>query len=149
MHIGTHGMEWNERLLEFIMSTHTIHGNSQFQKHSHLRWTWESPGGRFHHGIDHIIFERRFSLTDVAVFRSFTRDWTVVSSALDFVLRALARLFQRYLSECKVPTSWKTSKSVWLYKKADSDGISNCRPMCLLSVVYKSLSLCLFSHASL
>uniref|UniRef100_A0A7I4Z0E9 Endo/exonuclease/phosphatase domain-containing protein n=1 Tax=Haemonchus contortus TaxID=6289 RepID=A0A7I4Z0E9_HAECO len=62
LHIGTYGMEWNEqgeRLSEFIMSTHTIHGNSQFQKPSHLRWTWESPGGQFHNEIDHIIFNRR------------------------------------------------------------------------------------------
>uniref|UniRef100_A0A7I5E6N2 Craniofacial development protein 2-like n=1 Tax=Haemonchus contortus TaxID=6289 RepID=A0A7I5E6N2_HAECO len=50
-HFGTHGVEWNEqgeRLSKFIMTTHTIHGNSQFQKPSHLRWTWESPGGQFH-----------------------------------------------------------------------------------------------------
>ncbi|XGW32545.1 hypothetical protein V3C99_017249, partial [Haemonchus contortus] len=70
LHIGTHGVEWNEqgeRLSEFIMTTHTIHGNSQFQKPSHLRWTWESPGGQFHNEIDHIIFNRRFCLTDVAV----------------------------------------------------------------------------------
>ncbi|XGW08040.1 hypothetical protein V3C99_010845, partial [Haemonchus contortus] len=62
LHIGTHGVEWNEqgeRLSEFIMTTHTIHGNSQFQKPSHLRWTWESPGGQFHNEIDHIIFNRR------------------------------------------------------------------------------------------
>ncbi|XGW24673.1 hypothetical protein V3C99_006255, partial [Haemonchus contortus] len=55
LHIGTHGVEWNEqgeRL--FIMTTHTIHGNSQFQKLSHLRWTWESPGGQFHNEIDHL-----------------------------------------------------------------------------------------------
>ncbi|VDP57919.1 unnamed protein product [Heligmosomoides polygyrus] len=35
LHIGTHGLVWNEqveRLSEFIMSTKTIHGNSQFQK---------------------------------------------------------------------------------------------------------------------
>nr|CDJ80522.1 endonuclease-reverse transcriptase [Haemonchus contortus] len=73
-HIETHGMEWNEqseRLPEFIMSTHTIHGNSQFQKPSHLRWTWESPGGQFHNGIDHIIFNRMFCLTDVAVDPKF------------------------------------------------------------------------------
>ncbi|XGW34457.1 hypothetical protein V3C99_018388 [Haemonchus contortus] len=48
LHIGTHGMEWNkqgERLSEFIMSTHTIHGNSQFEKPSHSRWTawWAVP----------------------------------------------------------------------------------------------------------
>nr|CDJ93847.1 Endonuclease exonuclease phosphatase and RNA-directed DNA polymerase (reverse transcriptase) domain containing protein [Haemonchus contortus] len=66
--------EWNEqgeRLVEFIMSTHTIHGNSRFQKQSHLRWTWESPGGQFHDEIDHIIFNRRFCLTDDAVVSKF------------------------------------------------------------------------------
>ncbi|VDO39849.1 unnamed protein product [Haemonchus placei] len=50
LHIGTHGMEWNEqggRLSEFVMSTHTIHGSSQIQKLSHLRWIWKSPGGQF------------------------------------------------------------------------------------------------------
>ena len=74
LHIGTHGMDWNEqgeRLSEFIMSTNTIHGNSQFQKPSHLRWTWESPDGQFHNEIDHIIFNRRFCLTDVAVVPKF------------------------------------------------------------------------------
>uniref|UniRef100_W6NEZ1 Uncharacterized protein LOC762541 n=1 Tax=Haemonchus contortus TaxID=6289 RepID=W6NEZ1_HAECO len=70
LHIGPHGIEWIEqggRLSEFIMSTHTIHGNSQFQKPSHSRWTCESPGGQFHNEIDHIIVNRKFSLTDVAV----------------------------------------------------------------------------------
>ncbi|XGW34384.1 LOW QUALITY PROTEIN: hypothetical protein V3C99_018337, partial [Haemonchus contortus] len=37
------------------------------------------------------------------------------------IVKTLARLFTRYLSECKVPTSWKTSKTVLLYKKGDPD----------------------------
>ncbi|EYB83630.1 hypothetical protein Y032_0332g2772 [Ancylostoma ceylanicum] len=60
--------KWNEqgeRLSEFIMTTKTIHGNSQFQKPTSLRWTWESPGGEYHNEIDHIIVNRRFCLTDV------------------------------------------------------------------------------------
>uniref|UniRef100_A0A7I4XYF7 Reverse transcriptase domain-containing protein n=1 Tax=Haemonchus contortus TaxID=6289 RepID=A0A7I4XYF7_HAECO len=52
-------------------------------------------------------------------------------------IKTLARLFTRYLSECKVPTSWKTSKTVLLYKKGDPDDIGNYRPNCLLSVIYK------------
>ena len=74
LHIGTHGIEWNEqgeRLSEFIMSTNTIHGNSQFQKPCCRRWTWESPGGQYHNEIDHIICNRRFCLTDVAVVPKF------------------------------------------------------------------------------
>ncbi|XGW32297.1 hypothetical protein V3C99_017105, partial [Haemonchus contortus] len=53
------------------------------------------------------------------------------------IIKTLARLFTRYLSECKVPTSWKTSKTVLLYKKGDPDNIGNYRPICLLSVIYK------------
>ncbi|VDP41015.1 unnamed protein product [Heligmosomoides polygyrus] len=49
----------------------------------------------------------------------------------------LARLFTRYLSECKVPSQWKTSKTVLLYKKRDVHNIGYYRPICLLSVVYK------------
>uniref|UniRef100_A0A7I4XRA8 Reverse transcriptase domain-containing protein n=1 Tax=Haemonchus contortus TaxID=6289 RepID=A0A7I4XRA8_HAECO len=33
------------------------------------------------------------------------------------IVKTLARLFTRYLSQCKVPISWKTSKTVLLYKK--------------------------------
>uniref|UniRef100_A0A7I4YLT2 Reverse transcriptase domain-containing protein n=1 Tax=Haemonchus contortus TaxID=6289 RepID=A0A7I4YLT2_HAECO len=39
------------------------------------------------------------------------------------IVKTLARLFTRYLSECKMPTSCKTSKAVLLYKKEDSDDI--------------------------
>ncbi|KAK6762364.1 hypothetical protein RB195_023180 [Necator americanus] len=46
-------------------------------------------------------------------------------------------LFTRYLSECKVPKQWKTSKTVLLYKKGDPHDIGNYRPICLLSVIYK------------
>ncbi|XGW33568.1 hypothetical protein V3C99_017738 [Haemonchus contortus] len=58
LHIDTHGMEWNEqgeRISEFIMSTHTIHGNSQLQRPFHSRWAWESPGGQCHHRQSEIL----------------------------------------------------------------------------------------------
>ncbi|EYB88456.1 hypothetical protein Y032_0246g19 [Ancylostoma ceylanicum] len=74
LHIGIHGLQWNEhgeRLSEFIMTTKIIHGNSQFQKPTSLRWTWESPAGEYHNEIDHIIVNRRFCLTDVGVVPKF------------------------------------------------------------------------------
>ncbi|KAK6767065.1 hypothetical protein RB195_026521 [Necator americanus] len=51
------------------------------------------------------------------------------------LINTLARLFIRYLSECKVPKQWKTSKTVLLYKKGDPHDIGNYR--CLLSVIYR------------
>ncbi|KAE9412465.1 hypothetical protein Angca_007132, partial [Angiostrongylus cantonensis] len=73
-HIGTRGLEWNEqveRLSEFIMATKTIHGTSQFQKPHRQRWTWESLNGEYHNEIDHIIVNRKFCQTDVAVVSKF------------------------------------------------------------------------------
>ncbi|KAK6751612.1 hypothetical protein RB195_003182 [Necator americanus] len=46
------------------------------------------------------------------------------------LINTLARLFTRYLSECKVPKQWKTSKTVLLYKKGDPRDIGNYRPIC-------------------
>ncbi|KAK6762291.1 hypothetical protein RB195_023126 [Necator americanus] len=74
LHIGTHGLQWNEqgeRLFESIMTTKTVHGNSQFQKPSSICWTWESPGGGYRNEIDYIIVNKRFCLTDVAVVPKF------------------------------------------------------------------------------
>ncbi|EYB95459.1 hypothetical protein Y032_0159g3272 [Ancylostoma ceylanicum] len=53
------------------------------------------------------------------------------------LVNTVARLFTRYLSECKVPSQWKASKTVLLYKKGDPQDTGNYRPICLLSVVYK------------
>ncbi|VDO19010.1 unnamed protein product [Heligmosomoides polygyrus] len=53
------------------MSTKTIHGSSQFQKPPSLRWIWKSPGGQFHNEIDHIMFNRKYCLTDVSVVPKF------------------------------------------------------------------------------
>ncbi|KAK6729706.1 hypothetical protein RB195_006638 [Necator americanus] len=51
------------------------------------------------------------------------------------LINTLARLFSRYLSECKVPEQWKTSETVLLYKKGDPHDIGNYRPFYLLSVM--------------
>ncbi|ETN78121.1 hypothetical protein NECAME_10570 [Necator americanus] len=63
--------EQEKRLSEFIMTSKTIHGNSQFQKPSSLRSTWESPGGGYRDEIDYIIVNKRFCLTEVSVVPKF------------------------------------------------------------------------------
>ncbi|KAK6739429.1 hypothetical protein RB195_008113 [Necator americanus] len=93
LHIGTHGLQWNdqgERLSYFIMTTKTILGNSQFQKPSSLRWTWESPGGGYRNEIDHIIVNKRFCLTDVAVVPKFYTgsDHRLLRGRFSFTRRA-------------------------------------------------------------
>ncbi|ETN74712.1 endonuclease/exonuclease/phosphatase family protein [Necator americanus] len=93
LHIGTHGLQWNdegERLSEFIMTTKTIHGNSQFQKSSSLRWTWESPGGGYRNEIDYIIVNKRFCLTDVAVVPKYYTgsDHRLLRERFSFIRRA-------------------------------------------------------------
>ncbi|KAK6762009.1 hypothetical protein RB195_022923 [Necator americanus] len=45
----------SKKALEFIMTTKTIHENSQFQKPFSLCWMWESLGGGYRNEIDHII----------------------------------------------------------------------------------------------
>ncbi|KAK6763789.1 hypothetical protein RB195_024207 [Necator americanus] len=75
LHIGTHGLQRNdqgERLSELIMTTKNIHGNSQFQKPSSLRWT------------------KRFCLTDVAVVPKFYAgsDRRLLQGRFSFTRRA-------------------------------------------------------------
>ncbi|VDO83021.1 unnamed protein product [Heligmosomoides polygyrus] len=42
---------------------------------SSLRWAWESSGGQFHNEIDHIIFNRKYCLTDDSVVPKFTASF--------------------------------------------------------------------------
>ncbi|KAK6741950.1 hypothetical protein RB195_009683 [Necator americanus] len=259
LHIGTHGLQWNnqgKRLSEFIMTTKTIHGNSQFQKPSSPLWMWESPGegkvmkqtkswsikgsadGRrrctkvlygigpsppprkiflhkesresrqvqreksqnYHQlgslryasreAIKEDLKERRAEVLAEAaeagkkiIYNFYSdlidshvhlpahhlrEDGHVIPVVLPSEIRhaimsvrkrtvsgpdrirpeqpknlppvfinTLARLFTRYLSECKVPKQWETNKTVLLYKKGDPHNIGNYRPICLLSVIYK------------
>uniref|UniRef100_A0A0K0CU77 Endo/exonuclease/phosphatase domain-containing protein n=1 Tax=Angiostrongylus cantonensis TaxID=6313 RepID=A0A0K0CU77_ANGCA len=63
LHIVTHGLECKKEagpLPEFIVTTKTIHGNTQFLKPHLQRWTWESSNGEYHNEIDHIIVNRKF-----------------------------------------------------------------------------------------
>ncbi|ETN81314.1 hypothetical protein RB195_008130 [Necator americanus] len=75
---------------ELHIGTKTIHGNSQFQKPSSLRWTWESNGGGYGNEIDHIIVNKRFCLTDAAVVPKFYTglDHRLLRGRFSFTRRA-------------------------------------------------------------
>ncbi|KAK6751630.1 hypothetical protein RB195_003195 [Necator americanus] len=68
----------------------TIHGNSPFQKHLSLRWTWELPGGGYRNDINHNIVNKRFCLTDVAVVPKFYAgsDHRLLRGRFSFTRRA-------------------------------------------------------------
>ena len=107
------------------MTTRTIHGNSQFQKPHSLRWTWESPNGEYHNEIDHIIVNRRFCLTDVAVVPKFYTgsDHRLLRARFIFSRRGeKAAKFKK--RNPKTTTDWDLFKSlVGLWKDSVIDNI--------------------------
>ncbi|ETN85259.1 hypothetical protein NECAME_06485 [Necator americanus] len=127
LHIGTHGLQWNERgerLSDFIMTTTTIHGNSQFQEPSSLRWTWGSPDRGYLNEIDHIIVIKRFCLTDVAVVLKFYTgsDHRLLRGRFSFTRRAekSAKFRER---NPKTTISWDlfaTLTGFWEYSAMDN-----------------------------
>uniref|UniRef100_A0A7I4YM96 Reverse transcriptase domain-containing protein n=1 Tax=Haemonchus contortus TaxID=6289 RepID=A0A7I4YM96_HAECO len=63
--------ENGELLLNLLNACRLFHGNSMFEKPANRRWTWESPNGRTHTEIDHVLTNRRWSLLDVSMLPSF------------------------------------------------------------------------------
>ncbi|MFH4977934.1 hypothetical protein AB6A40_004643 [Gnathostoma spinigerum] len=51
--------------------------------------------------------------------------------------RALAKRFNACMAQCKIPSEWKSSRTILLYKKGDTEDFKNYRPICLLSTIYK------------
>jgi hypothetical protein len=45
--------------------------------------------------------------------------------------------FKHCFKQCQIPTSWKTSLTILLYKKSDPTILSNHRPIALANTIYK------------
>ena len=58
----------------------------------------------------------------------------------DTLLKTLAKLYTKCLSERRIPTAWKNAKVVIIFKKGNKKYLKNYRPICLLSNIYKLLT---------
>ncbi|CAF4951987.1 unnamed protein product [Pieris macdunnoughi] len=61
----------------------------------------------------------------------------VLKAGITLLTSPLTYLFNEVLNTGQVPTQWRKSDIVLLYKKGDPEDISNYRPISLLSSVYK------------
>ena len=50
----------------------------------------------------------------------------------DTILKTLAKLYTKYLSERRIRTVWKNAKMMIVFKKENKKDIQNYRPICLL-----------------
>ncbi|RCN51699.1 hypothetical protein ANCCAN_02059 [Ancylostoma caninum] len=110
LHIGTHGLQWNEqgeRLSEFIM---TINDNSQFQKPTPLRWTWESPGEKA------VKFKRRSPkpIINWDLFTSLAGFWE--DAVVDNIDEEYDRLVQHLRDSAKSAEGLRVTKRRLFYE---------------------------------
>ncbi|KIH64321.1 hypothetical protein ANCDUO_05369 [Ancylostoma duodenale] len=59
---------------------------------------------------------------------------------------ALARRFSHYLAKCEVPTAWKQSSTIFIFKKGDKEDLENYPPITLLPVLYKVFTRCILTR---
>ena len=55
----------------------------------------------------------------------------------DTISKTLAKLYTKCLSERRIPTAWKNAKMVIIFRKGNKKDLTNYRPICLLSNIYK------------
>ena len=58
----------------------------------------------------------------------------------DTISNTLAKLYTKCLSERRIPTAWKNAKMMIIFKKVNNKELTNYRPICLLSNIYKVLT---------
>ena len=59
----------------------------------------------------------------------------------DTISKTLSKLYNKYLSEIRTSTAWKSAKMVIIFKKRNKKDFRNYRPISLLSNIYKVLTI--------
>ncbi len=62
--------------------------------------------------------------------------------------KVLTSIFNCCLTQKQIPSAWKISTTTLIYKKGNSDDLSNFRPMALMSCLYKLFTAILASRAT-
>ena len=58
----------------------------------------------------------------------------------DTISKTLAKLYTKCLSESRIPTAWKNTKMMIIFKKGNKKDLKKYTPICLLSNIYKVLT---------
>ncbi|CAB4022390.1 uncharacterized protein LOC113214946 [Paramuricea clavata] len=67
---------------------------------------------------------------------------------VDSECKVLTCIFNKCLKQKQIPSIWKESTTILIYKKANSDDASNFRPIALMSCLYKLFTAILASRAT-
>jgi endonuclease/exonuclease/phosphatase family metal-dependent hydrolase len=64
------------RVIDFAASRNMVVSSTQFPRKEIYKWTWTSPGGRYHNQIDHVLIEKRgaSSIMNVRSYRGANCD---------------------------------------------------------------------------
>ena len=91
-----------------------------------------------------ISWEVEAALRDMKNGTATGNDHNIINidtlKAEDTILKTIAKLYTKCLSERRIPTAWKNAKMMIIFKKGNKKDPTNYRSICLLSNIYKVLT---------
>ena len=88
-------------------------------------------------------WEMEAALRDIMNGTATSNDHTnieTLKAGEDTILKTLAKLYTKCLSERRIPTAWKNAKMMIIFKKGNTKDLKNYMPLSLLSNIYKVLT---------